>query len=798
MLKNYFIAAIRNLQSRKTFAILNIFGLTTGIVSFMIILLYVQYELSFNKHIDNYKNKYRVVEIQNQPGVGDQHVAVTMGPLGSALYNDYPEIVNYTRIMRGYGLTVKYEDRAFTENNFAFADSTVFDMLSADLVKGKKETALTELNSIVLSESLAKKYFENIDDAMGKLLNIRNESYMVTGIMKDYPEESSIYFDALLPMRVMENYFPYLANWNSNSLDTYIQLADNTDHKEFENHMEGFLAKYFPEDWESNIDLYLQPMDEIHLKSGHLKFQTYNHKQGDIKQVYIFSIIAILILFVACINYINLSTSMALKRSKEVGIRKVIGAQRKKLVVQFLSESYIIVVIAALLALIGINLLLPVINNILKISLETDFNNPVFSAGILLTVIILGLASGIYPALYTSSFTPNVIFQGLRTSKGVNQSSRMRKILVVSQFTVSIIILIATLVAVSQVNYFRTADKGYNDEAVYSIPMRFEEDELTQNIDLFKEELSKSTLIKSASAASAYNGVSGTQSRITVADSNRTQLMVRYGFVNPEYFPLMDIELAHGRNFSDKHKLDADGAVILNEIAVKKLGWDEPVGKMMYSPVNDSMHVEVIGVIKDYNYYSLRTPIEPAAYFYFPGRFGEVITKIDGNNLKEGVEKIRTKYNTLFPNEPFEGFFVEEKFESRYTSEIKTIKIFGIFAALCIFISCLGLFGLISFTITQKTKEIAIRKVFGSNVKQIIMVISKEFIMLIIIASMIGIPVAYFYMDNWLNNFAYKISLSWYYFVSAIIIALLIAGLTMFSKVVKASNLNPAQALRDE
>ncbi|MFP3860254.1 MAG: ABC transporter permease [Bacteroidales bacterium] len=798
MYKNLLSTALRNIKSRKSFSILNILGLTAGIVSFMIILLFIQHELSYNKHINDYKNKYRVVEIQKQPGVGDQHVAVTMGPLAKALHSDFPDVVNAMRIMKGYGVTVKYKEKVFTENNLAFADSTIFDMMSVSLVKGNAENALKETNSIVLSEKLAEKYFGNPNEAMGKMLDTRNSSFIVTGIMSNYPEESSVYFDAIMPMRVMENHYPHLANWNSNSLDTYIQLSSNTNHENFEKKLKGFLANYHPEDWENNIELYLQPLEEIHLKSNHIKFQVYNHNQGSINQIYIFSVIAVLILIVACINYINLSTSMALKRSKEVGIRKVVGAEKHNLIVQFLGESYTITLISAILAIAGVHLLLPTINNILGITLEADFSNPAFTIGFVTTIIIVGLASGIYPALYTSSFSPSVIFQGLRNSKGVNQSSRMRKVLVVSQFTVSIAIIIATIITLSQVNYFRKADKGYNSDAVYAIPMRFEDEEQEKNIEVFKSELDGSSIIKASTAASNYNGVSGTQSRITVADSNRTQLMTRYGFVDPDYFPLMEIEIVKGRNFSKTHPTDKEGAVILNEIAVNKLGWENPVGKMIVSPLGDSLRMEVIGVVKDYNYYSLRTPIEPAAYFYYPGNFKSVIAKLESHNNQEGVEKIKEKYNLLFSGMPFDGFFVDEMFQKRYTQEINTIKIFGIFAGLCIFISCLGLFGLVSFLITQRTKEIAIRKVFGSNARNVMKIICREFFILIVTASLIGIPLAYWYMDKWLNNFAYKISLSWYYFVIAVMTALLIALLAITYKVFSAARLNPAHALRDE
>lgn len=798
MLKSYLLTAIRNISRHKSFSILNLLGLTTGIISFMIIILYIQHELSFNKHIAGYENKYRVVEIQYPPGIGEQLVAVTMGPLGPTLSNDYPEVVKSLRIKRGYGLTVKYKNQQFVENHFAFADSTVFDMLSVDMIKGDEKKALEEPHSIILSEKLAKKYFGDVSEAMGQVIDVIGSTFTVRGIMENYTKKSSVYFNALIPYKILEEHMPSLKEWHTNSLDTYVQLAPGTDPDEFEKNFQPMLEKYRGGGDRIKMKMFLQPVKDIHLKSNHIKFQTYNYHQGDINQVYIFSAIALLILIVACINYINLSTSMALKRSKEVGVRKVVGADRKKLISQFMGESYTLVILSAIIAIGGISLLLPAVNKILGIDLTMSFSNPVFTMGILLTILFVGLISGFYPALYTSGFKPTIIFRGFRTSKGKSQSNLLRKILVVTQFGVSIVIIISTIITLSQVSYFQTADKGYNDEAVYYIPMPYDNTDQVKNIDLLRKELETSTSIVSTASSSNYNGVAGNQSRITVADTSEKQLMARFGYVDDSYFTLMDIPIKQGRNFDESFSTDQNEAIIINEIAAKKLGWKNPVGKYFQSPYSDSSKVKVVGVIRDYNYYSLRSPIEPAVYLFRPGNFEGVLAKLQTQSLQQGVKDIKSKYNELFPGKPFDGYFVNEIYETQYADEINTTRIFGIFAALCIFISCLGLFGLISFVINQKNKEIAIRKVFGSNVKQVISVISKEFLLLILIASLIGIPVAYYYMNNWLENFAYRISLSWYYFAIAVVVALVIAFGTMIYKILSAARANPANALRDE
>jgi putative ABC transport system permease protein len=703
------------------------------------------------------------------------------------------------RISRGYGLNVQFDEKTFIENDFAFADSNVFEMMDVQLLHGNETKALQELSAIVLSESLAEKYFGSAEAAMEKTLTIMGESFVVHGIMEDYPRTSSVYFDALMPYKTIEARFEWLQQWNSNSIDTYVQLAPGAGREELESKLPAFVEKYISEHWSSlSMEMYLQPMEDIHLHSRHIKFQIYNHQQGDIQQVRIFSVIALLILLIACINYINLATSMALKRSREVGVRKVAGADRKKLILQFLGESYTLTLLSALVALAGIQLFLPMISNILGMPLAMDFSNPVFAGGLAATVVVVGLFSGLYPAFYISGFRPTVIFSGFKSSGGRGTSAGLRKALVVTQFAVSVVIIIATIIAFSQVRFFQTTDKGYNDEAVYAIPLHFEDERMRDNIQLLKETLKTRAGIRSIAASSGFNGVAGNQSSITTADSAEQEIMARFGYVDEHYFPLMDIQVTRGRNFSPNYPTDTMQAVILNEIAVKKFGWDQPLGKRFEHPERDSAWVEVIGVIEDYNYYSLTTPIEPAVFLFNPNHFQYVITKMEPNGLTNTVDQVKEGWQALFPGQPFDGFFIRDRYKEIYAGEINTMKIFGIFSLLCIFISCLGLFGLISFVVIQKTREIAIRKVFGSNIKQITLKISREFLVLILAASVIGVPVAYYFMDRWLDNFAYQISLQWHHFFAGIALALIIAFLTMVNKVVSAARNNPAESLHYE
>lgn len=801
MLKNYFLLAFRNIFRQKAYSFINIFGLAIGITSFVIILLYVQNELSFNKHITDAKNKYRVVEIQEAPGVGSQHVAVTMGPLAAALKNDFPEVKQALRITNSGKQLVNYKEKSFNEQFICFADTNIFDMLSIPLLHGNPDNALSETNSVVLSEKIALKYFDSVDDAVGKVIDIANEPFIVKGVMENITKNAHIYFEMVMPFEIMESRFQWMRSWGSNSLDTYIQLADGTKPADFEKKLPEFIEKYTSDYWDTKLEMYIQPILDIHLKSNHIKFQVFNNKQGDMNQVYIFSAIALLILIVACINYVNLSTARAVKRAKEVGIRKTAGAQRTGVIFQFLGESIILTFVSTLIAILFIELLLPYINSLLSLELNLNFSNWIFSVGLILLIIVLGLISGSYPAFYLSAFNPVKVLKGSSVNTGQGGSGVLRKVLVIFQFSISIIIIISTLVSVAQVNYFHKKDKGYNDEAVYSIAFHVNDDEQRlKNMEIFKQELQDNPDIYSMSLASSATGIAGSQSKIYTADSSETPLMVRFGFVDDDYFRMMEIPVVEGRYFSKDFSTERDEAIILNESAVRELGWDNPIGKEFNPRSDDSTaaNLKVVGVIRDYNYYSLLSPIEPAAYFYIPERFQRMVIKINSAKTEPVLSFMKNKWNELFPKAPFDGYFMDDMFKSQYKNQINSMKVFGMFAIICIVISCLGLYGLVAYMVTQRTKEIAIRKALGSSANQIVKLINTDFIKLIIVSSIIAVPIAFYYMSRWLDNFVYRIDLSWYYFAVAIGAALIIAILTNIFHTVRAALKNPADSLRYE
>ncbi|MDY6801888.1 MAG: ABC transporter permease [Bacteroidota bacterium] len=801
MLKNYLLLTFRNIFRQKAYSFINVFGLAVGITSFIIILLYIQNELSYNKHIVDAENKYRVVEIQEAPGVGSQHVAVTMEPLAEALQNDFPEVIQTMRIIRSGTQLVSYKNVNINEQYTCFADTNVFDMLSINLLHGNPDNALTEKNAVVISEKIALKYFNSADEAVGKVIEIAQEPFIVKGVMENITQNAHVYFEIVMPFEIMESRYEWMRSWGSNSLDTYIQLADGTNPEDLEKKFPEFIEKYTSDYWDTKLEMYVQPILDIHLKSNHIKFQVFNEKQGDINQVYIFAAIALLILLVASINYINLSTARAVKRAKEVGIRKTAGAQKGSLIFQFLGESVIITVISTLIAILFIELLLPYINEMLSLNLEMNFANWRLTLGLVILIFVLGFLSGSYPAFYLSSFNPVKVLKGSAINMNNRSNGRLRKILVVAQFVISIAIIISTLVAIAQVNYFHKKDKGYNDDAVYSISFHINDDEQRlKNMDIYKQELKENADIYSIAFASGNTGVSGSQSKIYTADSSQRPLMTRLGYVDENYFEMMEITLVKGRYFSKDFATDREEAVILNESAVKELGWQNPIGKEFNPRSSDSTaaNLKVVGVVRDYNYYSLLSPIEPAAYFFNPNQFRVMVIKINPQKTEQVLDYLETKWAELFPNVPFNGQFMDEMFEYHYKHQINSMRVFGMFAIICIVISCLGLYGLVAYMVTQRTKEIAIRKALGSSATQVVKLINIDFIKLILISSIIAVPVAFYYMTKWLNNFVYRIELSWYYFAIAILATIVISVLTNIFHTVKAALKNPADSLRYE
>lgn len=819
MLSNHIKIGFRNLKKQRSHTVINIVGLTVGIASFLLIMMYVQYELSFDSHLSKKHFLYRAVEIQHAPGIGDQHVAITMGPLGPALKNDFPEVEEFLRIWNTGDIPITYEGKKFKQEGIVYTDPSVFSLFDIELLIGDKNEALNHLRSVVISEKVANKLFGSIDEAYGKILTFNsNEAYKITGVMKNLPKNFHLQFEMMVSFITAEKEYEWIKKeWGSNSFVTYLKLAPKTNVEKLEYKFVEFFEKHIDtNDKEINFELYLQAVTDIHLHSNHIGFQ-WQVKAGDMQIIYVFTLIAILILFIACINFINISISNSIKRAKEVGMRKVIGANRLNLIYQFNGETVIITLISIIISLGFIELFLPLFNTLLDLDLKVNFvSNPLYNIGLIGILIAVSAVSGIYPAYYIARFKPVNVLKGSK-GKLSNSSGNLTKILVILQFTITISLIFSILVIYKQINFVENKDLGYNVDRVMVIP--FFDDNTKKKAEYIKSELLKDPNIEGVSIAVAPNGISGSQGDRKTADSLPQQMTFRFGYVDADFFPLMDIQIIEGRNFNKEYKMDyKGGAVILNEIAVKKLGWKNPIGKRFKPMDGDStLYPKVIGVVNDYHYYNLKNKIEPAIYIVNNEynrcliiRFQEMannlrtlqngINSMVGSNLNfdSNVRKVEAVWESFFPNTPFDYYYLKDRNRELYQKERNALKIFTYFAFLSILISCLGLYGLISLVVEQRTNEISIRKVMGGSIFQILLLLVKDFIRLIVVAGVLATPLAIYFAEQALQTFVYRISIPYEFIVLSILIALFIALVTISYHAIKLASSNPVDALRAE
>ena len=798
MLYNYLKIGIRNLLHQKTYSIINIIGLTIGIAAFLLIFLHIQNELKYNKHIPDAERLYRCVEIQYAPGVGEQHVAVTMGPLKKALVDNFPEIEKSTRLMYWGSRPLRYKDNFFNQKFLIFSDPEVLDLFGIKLISGDSSTALIEPNSIVVSKKVAEKIFGSVDEAMGNIIRLNDTTpFRVTAVMEDQPVQASFRMEALVPFSFMETRFQWLKGWGNNSLDTYVRLKAGVDPKELAEKFPEFISAQIDEDdsgWQ--WELYLQPVTDIHLKSEHIKFQIMNYNQGDIDMVYAFSIIAGLIILLACINFVNLAIARSVQRAKEVGMRKVVGASSWNLMNQFMGESVIITFTSVVFSVLLVELLLPTFNNILGTEFVIDIaGNWIFNIGLLIILVIVSLVAGSYPAFYLTRYQPIKV---LKSGVGPEDSSSnwLTKGLVVFQFVISIGMIFSIAVTNDQFRYALNKDIGINYTDVLSVNLYDNNDE--GNVQFLKNEFLKQSNVLDVSFVSDVNGVAGSQGGITVDDTTETTVTVRYGFVDYNFFEMMDIPIITGRNFKKEYALDETEALILNRAAVEYLGWEDPIGRT-FMPFDDSVKKrKVIGVIEDYHYYSIHSKIEPAIYMINPKRAYNLAVKIHQANQETTISSLENIWTNHFPGIPFNYQMAEDRIADEYKGEESTLKIFSFFTILSVVISCLGLYGLTALMIERRRKEIGVRKVFGGSITQIVSMLVKNFMRLVVLAGIIASPIAWYFMDRALDSFAYRIPISWKYYVESIALAIIIALVTIVYHAVKAASTNPVNSLRYE
>jgi len=787
MFKNYFKVALRNIIKHKGYSLINIAGLAIGLACCLFIWIWVQDELSYDKFHENAPYLYRVEENQYYSG-RVYHVTVTPYPLAPALKEDFPEISEATRYVGVGGQLLRYGENAFFESGIRAVDPSFFRMFTFPFVKGNSDTALDDLFSVVISEEIAEKYFGE-EDPIGKVIQANNRTdFKVTGVMKNIPSNSYLQFDIVLPYALLKKLGAVNDNMGSNSIATFVQLHESASLQEVNDKIRGFIKKHVPD---SVTDLELALYSRIHLH------QYFGYEKGamQVKYVYIFSVIAMFVLLIACINFMNLSTARSANRAKEVGVRKVVGALKGHIIRQFYGESIIYAFIALVFAFALVMLLMSSFNNLSGKEISLDvLGNWQILVGFIGITLFTGLVAGSYPALFLSAFQPVSVIKGsLRSGAG---SALFRRVLVVVQFALSIFLIIGTAVVYNQLQYMKNRDVGYDKEHLVYIPMR---GRTGTNYSALKNALERDPRILGVTGSNHRPSNIGSNSGGADWDGKDPDQVVLIGMssVDFDYIETVGIELAEGRSFSEEYATDQTEAFIVNEEVAELMGKKSVVGER-FSFVGRDGHI--IGVMKNFHYYSLRNKIEPLAIYMRPASEGFYYTfiRIPPENISDSLDFVRKTWQSVVPNYPFDYSFLVEDFEYYYRSEERMMDLLKYFSILAVFIACLGLFGLASFTAEQRTKEIGIRKVLGASPPQITLMLCKEFFFLVLLANIISWPVAYFILRNWLQDFAYRTGLGVFTFVMTMVLALVIALLTVSFQAVKAAVANPVDALKYE
>ncbi|MDO1445295.1 ABC transporter permease [Rhodocytophaga aerolata] len=809
MLHHYLKIAIRNLLKQKLYTVINIMGLAMGLASCVLIILFVMEHLSFDKFHQRADRIYRVNYKGKLSADSDPyHIGATPPPVARTLMNEFPEVELATRIYPKGSNLIRYQDKSFEEQHVLAVDSNFFKIFSFKLLEGDPSTVFSEPNAVIVTEEMAKKYFNN-QPAMGKILSFGDERtpYKVVGVAENPPYNSHFTFHMLTSINTEKQVQQFDWSWIYCALTTYVQVKEGASADRIQakfpdmvrRHAGNTIGRIFGtsiKDFEksgNSIQLSLQPLPAIHLYSAGIGSGLGTH--GDIKYLYIFSCVAIFILLLACINFMNLSTARSAGRSKEVGVRKVLGSVKSQLVGQFLTESMLTSLIAMLLAFALGELFLLLFKDLLFEGLDTNLLNQnwIWLCMVLL-VFIVGIVAGSYPAFYLSAFRPVEVLKG-KLRMGV-KNSRIRSSLVVFQFGVSVCLIICTMFVFRQLSHLSNINTGFTKENVLVITNT---DRLGTNRGAFKQALTNMPEVVNASYATNLPGTVIDSDLFKPEGANTEDQLLEFITADYEYLQTLNITLKDGRNFSRDFPSDADeeeGAMLINESAAAILGWDNPIGKHLRSARDDNNR-KTIGVIKDFNFRSLHSPIKPLLILLAPeGDY--MVVRIKPSEGKKVIGALETKWKSFSPNAPFDHFFMDERLNAQYKAEQQIGQIFSIFTSLAIFIACLGLFGLAAYTTEQRAKEIGIRKVLGASVMGVVNLLSKDFLKLVLLANIIAWPLAWLLMDYWLRDFAYRIDLEPWVFLVAALLAVITALLTVFYQAFKAAQNNPVESLRSE
>ena len=779
MFKNYLKIAFRGFIRHKSMTLINIFGLAIGMAVCILLLLWVQDEMSYDKFHQNSKNIYSLV----QKGVwndgqtyGSRTIPYRLAPL---MHELYPEVENHVRLRTFGGAMMQVDDKTFYEDDVLLTEPALFEMFSFELVKGDLEVVLKEIHSIILTEDTAHKYFGD-EDPMGKVIRFNdNIDFTVTGIAANPPPNSSINFNMIIPFEILGQERITGWSWESSG---YVQLQQGVDFDAFSEKISHTITEHHPDNKNTVL---LQPLSKVHL------YNPLGHPES-LLFVLIFAAIGIIVLLIACINFMNLSTARSAKRAREVGIRKVVGADKKQLIGQFLSESILLAFISLIVAFLLVELFLPAFNQLSGKELSVKPSNITFLLNLIGITLFVGIVSGSYPALYLSRFKPTKV---LKSGNAPKTKNKFRTVLVVFQFTISIALIICTATVYNQLKYIQNKDLGYTKDYIVTVPMNAE---LGESFTAFKEELKKETNIigiTNASTSPAYVG--NVNPAIWEGKADDERVLFNFYLVEYEFLDVFELEIVAGENFKKEYVTGNEIPYIVNEAAIKLMQLEDPIGKRfaMYNETNQGI---IVGVVKDYHFQTLTNEIGPIMITTLNWWRGQIFIKISPGNVTKTLQFIEETFNKFAPSFQFQYSFLDEDIDDLYRSFYEMGSIIKYFAILAIFISCLGLFGLASFMTEQRTKEIGIRKVLGSSVSTIVILLSKGFVKWVLLSNFIAWPIAYYAMNKFLQMFVYKAGMNIWLFVISGLLVLAIALVTVGYQTIKTANANPVEALKYE
>lgn len=787
MLYNIIKSALRHLIKHPGYSILNILGLTIGIASALFLIIYVSDEVSYDKY---HKNADRIYRVSSKLTETDDQFTwiVAQVPFGPQVASEYPEIESFVRVFNLPRALFRYDDREYFEEDFMYADSTLFDIFTYRTLAGDPRAAVSEPGKIALTKSTAARYFGD-KDPVGKTLISGKDTYEVAAVIEDVPKNSHFRFDAVIARNNLPKQF---GSWGNFGVFTYFMFPESYDIRNFEPKLKEITEKHVKPvlgQFNISVDYILEPIRKIHLYSTN---SGEPEPTGSITYVYIFGIVALFLLLIAAMNYMNLATARSAERSREVGLRKVVGSQKEALIFQFLSESIIFTLIALLLAIVILLLALPGFNTLAGKSFELSIlYSRVFIFSLLGIIILVGILGGSYPAFFLSGFSTVAVLKGERTQG--KTGGLFRKIIVIIQFTVSVMMIMCTLIVFRQLNFLKNMEQGFDQSNIISLRLN---DSMAGKYNVIKQAILENPEVKFVSGTNTPIGEGSSKVLFNIeTDLGMTERGINFAVVDHDFIETLGIKMKEGRDFQEDMPSDTLSGVVVNESFVSRMGWKEAIGKRVELTTSNQIVARVIGVMKDYHQTGMYNEVETFMLVY-RNTHPIIYVKLSGNNNNETLTYIESKWKEIFPGEPFTFEYLSDRFRGQFEADEKRGFIFTLFTVLAIIIACIGLFGLSSYTVEQRTKEIGIRKTFGADVPAVIQLISKDFIILVTISILIAVPLAFYIMSNWLENYVYRSEIGIMLVLTTALATIFITFLTIGYKAVQASLINPADSVK--